>query len=356
MIRVTDWTPYEISIVAVPADITVGVGRDAELEIEKNGEREPPSASSKQEKNMSETNETEVVNVDEVTQAAINAERKRSADIRALGKKSGQVTEAEEAISNGVEFADFARSINIKKTKEAGASRNLNLDVSNDDIQKYSLRNMILAHATGDFSKVSREMEISNTLASASGVETRGFRIPVEVLTRTNNTTNAGALVPEEHRGDMFIQALRDASIVGQLGARFYPNLVGDVSIPRNTGDVVGEWVAEGGTPTDENMTFDNVTLTPRTLTAAVPMTRKLQLQSSPTIEGIVQDSILYAMARALDVAMLKGEGPGSDQPTGILNATDVSEVMRNVDNKVDWGVVVDMETAINTANAQALA
>ena len=40
--RSYDWTPYEISIVSVPADQTVGVGRDAdtEQEIEVKGEKE----------------------------------------------------------------------------------------------------------------------------------------------------------------------------------------------------------------------------------------------------------------------------------------------------------------------------
>ncbi|MFN8992490.1 MAG: HK97 family phage prohead protease, partial [Pseudomonadota bacterium] len=71
--RVTDWEPYEISLVAVPADASVGVGRSAE-----------PVISS-----LETTMNTETAAATADNSAAIGAdqERKRSTEILAIAKQ-----------------------------------------------------------------------------------------------------------------------------------------------------------------------------------------------------------------------------------------------------------------------------
>ena len=48
---------------------------------------------------------------------------------------------------------------------------------------------------------------------------------------------NGGNLVASNLLADNFIEALRNRTVVGELGATMLPGLVGDVAIPKRTGD-----------------------------------------------------------------------------------------------------------------------
>lgn len=110
---VTDWEPLEISIVAVPADPTVGVGRSAE-EIHTSINTQEDNTRMDQEKNLEvqEVKSTEPVETG-ITQAdlakAMEQERKRTSEITALFRDF-DVEGADEAIVMGVSV-DEARAM-----------------------------------------------------------------------------------------------------------------------------------------------------------------------------------------------------------------------------------------------------
>lgn len=110
---VTDWEPLEISIVSVPADPTVGVGRSAE-EIHTNidTQEEEKSMDEKEILKTEEVKSTEPVETG-ITQAdlakAMEAERKRTSEITALFRDF-DVEGADEAIVTGVSV-DEARAM-----------------------------------------------------------------------------------------------------------------------------------------------------------------------------------------------------------------------------------------------------
>lgn len=109
---VTDWEPLEISIVSVPADPTVGVGRSAE-EIHTSIDTQEDNTRMDQEKNLevqevkSEPVETGLTQAD--LQKAMEQERKRTSEITALFRDF-DVEGADEAIVMGVSV-DEARAM-----------------------------------------------------------------------------------------------------------------------------------------------------------------------------------------------------------------------------------------------------
>lgn len=109
---VTDWEPLEISIVSVPADPTVGVGRSAE-EIHTSIDTQEDNTRMDQEKTLevqevkSEPVETGITQED--LQKAMEQERKRTSEITALFRDFN-VEGADEAIVMGVSV-DEARAM-----------------------------------------------------------------------------------------------------------------------------------------------------------------------------------------------------------------------------------------------------
>ena len=110
---VTDWEPLEISIVSVPADPTVGVGRSAdEIHTSIDTQEEEKSMDPKENLKTEEVKSTEPVETD-ITKAdlakAMEQERKRTSEITALFRDF-DVEGADEAIVTGVSV-DEARAM-----------------------------------------------------------------------------------------------------------------------------------------------------------------------------------------------------------------------------------------------------
>lgn len=110
---VTDWEPLEISIVSVPADATVGVGRSAEeihtsIDTQEDNTRMDPKEILKNEEEVKSTPvETGLTQAD--LQKAMEQERKRTSEITALFRDF-DVEGADEAIVMGVSV-DEARAM-----------------------------------------------------------------------------------------------------------------------------------------------------------------------------------------------------------------------------------------------------
>ena len=101
----TDWEPFEISLVSIPMDTTVGVGRAGDtgenvVRLIQTEHTAQPISNSTKEDNMSDINETETRNTAEAapqvyvpSQADKDKVRRdeidRQAGIRSLGKKFG---------------------------------------------------------------------------------------------------------------------------------------------------------------------------------------------------------------------------------------------------------------------------
>ncbi len=205
------------------------------------------------------------------------------------------------------------------------------------------------------------EREISAEVRRRSGRRYVGIAVPDEVFLErrafgdSTMLVNAGSpggaaapLYPNVLRPDLFIDRLRAGLIVARLGATVLNDLVGDQDIPRQTGSATAQWVAEDEALTDTAQTFDDVTLSPKTVGAITSYSRRTLINATPSIEQIVRNDLASVVASAIDTAALFGDGSGN-RPVGVRNQANVNVVSPLTPT---WPAVLDFLTKIQSDNA----
>ena len=349
--RVTDWEPFEVSLVSVPADASVGIGRSADAES-------PIEFIPLQEKQIMSD-----INVEEVRAEAVKSEQKRTQEIIAMGeqfKAYGADAVAAECLRNGKSVEETRAAIMTKIDTRALPSADIGM--TQEEARSFSFVRAIQAAVLikdGKFSQARDiggfELDASDAVAKKMGRESRGFFVPNEVQKRdllVGTPTAGGNTVATDLLASSFIDLLRNKMAVTGLGAKFLTGLVGQIAIPRQTAGATAYWVAENGAPTESQQAFDQVTMTPKTLGAFTDITRKLLLQSSIDVEGLVRNDLATVIAMAIDLAAINGSG-ASNQPTGILNTAGIGSVAGGTNGLIPtWGNLVDLESQVAVANA----
>ncbi len=228
------------------------------------------------------------------------------------------------------------------------------------DLRKYSLFKAIRQMFDHNLDGV--EKEVSDELAKRSGKAPNGFFFPTDIPTgfdfeaaakRSLNTTTGTGGIATILDVSNFIDALRNATIVNQMGARQLTGLIGNFALPKMTGVGQVYWVADESAPTASNQTLGTVSLSPNTVGAYTDISRKFLLQSSIAAEAFVRDDLAKVMAIGIDTAALNGSGSGN-QPTGILQNGSVGVVALGTNGAAPtWASIVDLETNVAAANVQ---
>lgn len=174
-----------------------------------------------------------------------------------------------------------------------------------------------------------------------------GILVPLAAFEkRANTTTSAPELVGTDHRADQYIGPLRASLLVKRLGVRTLSGLVGNVSIPKAGTGLSAGWVTEGQALPESDMDFAGVTLTPHHVGGITEMSRQLIQQSAPAIEDLVREDLSFAVAQAVDAAIVAGTGTGG-QPLGIIGRAGVQEA----ELPASWDDVLDMEQLLAAIN-----
>ena len=343
--RVTNWQPFEISIVSVPADQSVGVGRADELE-----EKDIKILNQKKEvKKMEDT----TVDLVQVQNQAKNDERSRVREISAIGAKHGLGDIATKAIEDGTTADQFRSMVldTIGQKQTSINSRSGEIGLDEKEIQEYSFSKAMRAAITGDWSKAGFEKEASRAVEKLLGKDSRGFYMPHEVLKRDMVTTGSN-LVGTNHMAGNFIEILRNKLIISKLGGQVLTGLSGNVAIPKQTGSATAYWILEGADTTASDLTIGMLNLSPKTVSGATAYTRQMLLQSNPSIENLVMTDLAANIALAIDKAAISGTGL-SGQPKGILNTTGINAVdCTTAKGGLNWANVVSFETKVAAGNA----
>lgn len=348
--RATDWEPYELSIVSVPADDAVGVGRDlssAENEI----------LIEYEERKMPEVKDDVVpnpvtVDVKGEREQAQKVERKRVQQILSAAREHGQEDLAERFIEQGrsaEDFKDVVEAISSQSQSVRDDAPTSELGLSAGETQRYSLMSAIRAAATGDWKDAEFERECSFAVADSIGREARGFFVPFDIQKRVMNVTTGANVIATDHLAGSFIDNLRSKSVLGEAGATILDGLTGNVDIPKKTGSAAFSWLADDGSVSDTDLTLGSVTMSPKTVAGSVAMSRRLMKQSSPAIESMIQSDLATGAALAIDIAGLAGTGL-SEQPTGIVNTVGVNTqtiAAAAGTGYPTWDELVGFETAI---------
>ncbi len=371
--RAVDWEPYEISLLPVGADISVGVGRAAGesfvIEVEDNT-MDPKDQNKGGADNTrgADTNNNQPVVID--TAAIENevraAEQKRAADLLDMGErfaKYGARDLAKQFILEGKKPEDLQRAIleRLPSEDNAGtggdAPADTRLDLSAKELRNYSLMRAIsavVAARNGDHKALqaaSFEMACSQELSDRLDREARGFFVPLDIVTRVMTATTNSDLIGTDHLGDMFIDTLRPRSVVMQLGATVMDGLDGNLELPKALTNPIFSWIGDDNDADLSDMDTGLIKMAPKVLAGGVPMSRRLLKQSSPSVEMVVHNALLKGAALGVDYGILAGTGT-NNQPVGVLNMPGVNVQTLAAAGKPTWDELVGFETKVAADNA----
>lgn len=351
--RATSFQPFEISLVTVPADQTVGIGRA----FTQNEGMSTASAvtSSPTISNMEE----QTPNLELLRAEASEAKAKEAAEMLALGKRTQNVDLAQDFVMNSRSL-DELRSALIEKmgsqVKPVDSTAG-EIGLSEKETRSFSWLRAI-NYLSNPADRAAREaagfeIEASDAAAAKLGRQSRGITIPQDILRRdlaTSPASAGGNLVATDLLAGSFIDLLRNASALDRAGATVLTGLTGNVAIPRQSGAATAYWVAESGAPSESQQTLDQVTMMPRTVAAYTDYSRRLLIQSSVDVENMVRRDLARVLALKIDLAGLYGTGTNSE-PLGLKNTTGIG-TEDFAANTPTFAEVVALESDVAGANA----
>ena len=346
----TAWSPYEVSVVSVPADPGVGIGRSLEAEQAASAAPTPDPIPAME----NTTPDLAVVRAE-----AAEAERSRIAGISALCDKHNMADLGRQLIESGRSIDDARAAVldNLDTKQEPVTMSAAEIGLTAQESRSFSFLRAInyLANPTDRAAREAAafEIEASEAAASKLGRQSRGITIPQDVLRRDLNVgaaTAGGNLVATELDAGSFIDLLRNASALDQAGATVLTGLTGNVAIPRQSGAGTAYWVAESGAPTESQQTVDQVSLTPKTVAAFTDYSRRLMIQSSIDVENMVRSDLARVLALKIDLAGLYGTG-SNGEPLGLKLTTGIGTEDFAADTPT-FAEVVALESDVATANA----
>ena len=345
------WRPVEASLVSVPADVTVGLGRAAD--------DAPPQAETSQKPILKERIMEDVqpkVDVEaEVAKAKTSAQRNAS-QIVELAARHSQTEMGTRAIKDGKSIEEFRGEL-LEAVGSERALQQAEIGLKPEEVKSFSLMRAVNALANPHDRKAQEdaafEFECSRAAAKQYGRSSQGIMLPAEILNSWTRDLSAGSdadMHGEDYRGGDFIDILRNESSVMRAGATVLNGLSGDIRIPKKATAASSSWVTEGNAVSESEMTVTNVQMTPRHLGAFTDITRQLLQQSSLSVEALVRDDLAQAIALAIDLGALMGDG-SAGQPTGINSTAGINSVTFAAANP-DYAEVVAMETQVANDNA----
>lgn len=356
--RMTRWTPFEVSIVSIPADNSVGVGR---------------SAGNHQENPMSEVAQAPAAAPVASAPAAAAAPSitvddratRRLAEVDEMIRIGEQYAErggrevAAQAIRDGKDIRWMTDELLKRAMSQASPASAGEIGMSKAEQKRYSVLRLLRALATPNDRTLQRaaafEFEAHQAAVEALGGQSRGgIVIPMDVFKRdmtVAGVSGSNYLVGTTNMPGGLIELLRNRMVTTTLGARRLDGLVGNMTIPRLSAASTAYWLStETSTITESQPTIGQLQLAPKNVGALVEVTRQMMLQSTPDVEQLVMDDLLNVIAIAIDKAALNGTGL-TGQPTGVSATANIGSV---TGTSIDYAKVLEFQTDVAAANALA--
>lgn len=354
----TRWAPLEVSVVTIPADPGVGIGRGQDesqlkpVRMVRAVTHPAAPAAFTGEPIMAETQnaagnaavDPKIVITEDHSQrqTPLQMEQSRKTGIRNLCA-ANKLDERYAAhwIETGADFERVSNEL-VQLLEERGKNNPqavTKLDMSATETRKYSLMRAIRAATSKDWSKAGLELEANREITKRMNrlpKSDTSFFVPLDVMMRdrlpthqTRDWTVAGVngsnyLVGTDNMAGSFIDLLRNTSVGLKMGVRRMSGLQGNVTIPKMTAGTTAYWLADESTQiTEANPTLGQVSLTPKNVAALTELSHLLMQQSSPDAEQLIMDSIARDIGLAVDVGIIRGTG-NSGQPLGIVGTGNI--------------------------------
>lgn len=330
--RCDDWEPFEVSIVAVPADITVGVGRS--LEEKQVSDAQQRAISDNTENNMDENKDKMPETPVDPLAAAAQAREMIRTEIKATAEVIGDVTLAHRYFQEKVldersteptvdDFKAFARkALKVETPKPpvidpAEQARQQGGAAPAYVVPRYGrIRNFSGANENEKAEKAFRFANwfiagpMQRKLANSRLLDTATRFCNDYGLTRTINESvngDGGFLVPEEFGNDLI--DLRERYGVLRRYAKIVPMSGDRRTDPSISGFVPTYFPEEEGEITAGDLDFGQVGLTARKLAALVPVSNEWNDDAVVNSGDLVAGEIGKAFAYKEDLCGFVGTG-----------------------------------------------
>lgn len=230
-----------------------------------------------------------------------------------------------------------------EETRSARTHKHININTMKE--QRFSLLKAIR--------NVAENRQLDNVTAAvcnegmkemrAAGLNTVGqIYIPTMETRAAVSVASEGVDVVATDLYDI-IEPLRAKNVLVQAGAKFYTGLTNSAQIPVMTGSNVN-WAGETAAATDGNVLFNNVTLTPKRLTAYVDISKMLLAQDSIGVENAIRADLINAINSKLENTILGKGAKSATSPAGIFNGKTPTKV-------TDFEGLVGLEAKVEEAN-----
>lgn len=378
---VTRWEPYEISLVTIPADPSVGVGRSQSNNPQPSDDMKKHTNLFRQADNgggsgggspAPEPTAPPKINVEAERSAAIKSEQDRVRSILEAGDKYKLPEIAAKVVRDGGSLLDFQNLALAEKDKRSIQMREASspIGLNEREAASFSFVKLIRALAADPTDKKARQdaaFELEACEAAAGQIAHRnvkGTMIPVDVLTsglgqRGTNTVSAksgtgytgtgGNTVQTNLLAASFIDVLRNKAVIMNLGTEL-SGLVGNVDMPKQTTFGTGYWIGEDEDAPKSDIDFGLVGLRPRTVANYGEITRRMLMQPSLSVEALLRNDLAKGLALTIDAAAFYGTGQ-TNAPVGIKSTSGVPSKTFAAAQPT-FAELVDMETLVSLQNA----
>lgn len=253
-------------------------------------------------------------------------------------KSDEEVVDEDKDKDNDVEGEDKE-----EETRSARTHKHININTMKE--QRFSLLKAIR--------NVAENRQLDNVTAAvcnegmkemrAAGLNTVGqIYIPTMETRAAVSVASEGVDVVATDLYDI-IEPLRAKNVLVQAGAKFYTGLTNSAQVPVLTGSNVN-WAGETAAATDGNVLFNNVTLTPKRLTAYVDISKMLLAQDSIGVENAIRQDLINAINSKLESTILGKGAKSATSPAGIFNGKTPTKV-------TDFEGLVGLEAKVEEAN-----
>ena len=350
VLRVMSWQPLSAAFVNVGADPKAGVGRELDRGQEDTAHDDPntadagavpavttpPTTTTRSKQTMPDeptTIESPAVSTEDIVR------------MYALGRYHDvPAAEVDTAIRAGQDLATFTDSVLARiataAPKENEVAREVAIvGLSEKETKQFSIMRAIECLKDN---KPCFEREVSDALARQLGKDPSGIYIPYEKLVQRDLSPagTGGNLVDTQLKTGSFIDILQSNMVLDKLGVTMLGGLVGDISIPKQSGGATAYWVADGSAVTESDQTLAQVSGKPHTVGAFTDVTRNMRLQSSIDAERFVMTDLARTLGQGIQTAVFAGTGVAG-QPKGLLYADDLNTGTITTPGSATWANIL---------------
>ncbi len=323
---VTRWEPYEISMVTVPADNEVGIGRSLETDEVLSTESDEVHGEIDEHTDSNEGRAEEHEITSEEKETINNTESEPEQEVQDEDENERRIDEIN-AISRAFTIADSIRDEAIKSGLSIDGFKrqimNKNITVKDDENMENNFSLNTLMRNMLDGQNAEAEFGKNGVLVKNGDFIRAGV-----------TTTTAKDVIHTDVLYGSFIDVLRAQSVLKNFPVQMYTGLTSEIALPKLSGDFTQSFgpIAENGVSPEVDANFESVVLKPVTYTGSVPLSRSV-VKTCPQIEQIVSQAIVTGFATRLETIIMKA----------IVDAAVAAGNVKTID-AYDYGTIVEAQ------------